>query len=263
MTSPLRRKRPITARGRNTPARTLASLAALALLLGGGRAAAQEGWRPAGSAPAAPTLGFSGPSGPAPAVSPRDFDKLPPVRRATYQAGQPGAGTIRSPDEQPLVRIQLEPPGPDRVFRLESEEQLYERMRQEYRDQRNERIVFPEEPVVSREAYPGRHWPPCVRRVEPHYVCYKNLYFQQRNFERYGWDLGVFQPIVSAGVFFADVAALPYKIGSSLGGRCCDCSAGECLPGAPVPLRLYPPEMSAAGAVAETGAVLALIAIFP
>ena len=93
-------------------------------------------------------------------------------------------------------------------------------------------------------------------------MCYKRLMFEQLNYERYGWDLGIIDPPLSTGAFFADVALLPYHAFTDP-FRSLDTGAGYCLPGDPVPLLLYPPDLSASGTVAETAAVLAVFAIFP
>src|SRR5947209_2816457 len=132
MTSPLRRKRRTTARGRSTLPRMAASLVGLGLFLAAGpRALAQS-------------PGF----------------QMPPPPAAT---GRPG-----TTDEQPEYQIQLEPPGPDRLFRVDSEDVLRERMRQEARQRSPmERIVFPEEPIVGREPYKGRLFPEMKEIVEP------------------------------------------------------------------------------------------------
>src|SRR5262249_34041205 len=101
-----------------------------------------------------------------------------------------------------------------------------------------------------------------TRAVEPNYVCYDRMYFEERNSERFGWDLGIIQPLVSAGIFFFDVAALPYHVGTDP-CRKYECSAGYCLPGDPVPYLLCPPRLSLTGAVLEAGAVVSLVGIFP
>lgn len=161
----------------------------------------------------------------------------------------------------------------ERVFRLESEKALQERMRNEAKNRPTpERIEFPpEEPALSTEPYAPRGFPPMTKLVEPHYVCYGRLLFEQKNFERYGWDLGPITPVVSAGKFFVDLAALPYHLGVDPCRRY-DCSAGHCLPGDPVPLLLYPPQgcvshapvkSIGSGALLEAGAVVALFVIFP
>jgi hypothetical protein len=168
---------------------------------------------------------------------------------------------MRPSDELPEYTISLNVPGLQRLTTLESEAALIQRMRQEARA-RGERLVFPEETTLSKEPYPGRHWSPYLKEVEPDYVCYQRLLFQQKNFERYGWDLGPITPILSAGKFYWDCAWLPYHLAT----RPCqqyECSTGYCLPGDPVPLLLYPPEISATGLLAQAAVVTGLVFIFP
>jgi hypothetical protein len=198
-----------------------------------------------------------------------------PIKTGELNDPAPGAGVFptalqappqesqKAPDESTEYTIQLEPPGPERLFRLESEKNLQERMRQEARQRSTlERITFPEEPILSKEPFVARVFPPAQEVVEPNYVCYNRLYFEEMNSERYGWDLGFIQPFVSAGVFYWDVLTLPYHIGTEP-CRHYECSAGYCLPGDPVPYLLYPPELSLTGATLEAGTIVALFAIFP
>jgi hypothetical protein len=180
---------------------------------------------------------------------------------------QPREVPVRAPEEPQEYQVALEPPGPLRLFRLESEKALQERIRQEVRDRTPpgatpERTIFPEEPVITRQPYAGRSFPPGNVAVEPCYLCYDRLLFEQKNFERYGWDLGPISPFLSAAAFYWDVAWLPYHIFTAP-CRQYECSAGYCLPGSPAPLLLYPPELSLTGFVAEAGAVTALFLIFP
>jgi hypothetical protein len=158
---------------------------------------------------------------------------------------------------------QLQPPGPHRLFRLESERSLFERMRQEALTTDARRIEFPEEPDIGRGlTWEGRHYPPMAEVVEPCYVCYRRLYFEDLNSERYGWDLGFIQPFVSAGLFFKDLAMLPYHAAIDP-CRCYECNSGYCLPGDPVPYALYPPGLSVTGLVAEGAAWVGIAALFP
>jgi hypothetical protein len=153
--------------------------------------------------------------------------------------------------------IQLEPPGLERIIRLDSDAMLSERIRQENRErQPMQRVVFPEEPILSRDTYKGRSWPQQDMTVEPYYVAYGRLLFEEKNSERYGWDLGPLSPTISTLWFFKDLALLPYHVADAGG-------AGYCLPGDPVPYLLYPLELSLTGAIAEVGTVFALIAMFP
>lgn len=187
----------------------------------------------------------------------------PVFQRILYQP--PPASDAATPGEDAQdVPTQLRPPGPDQLFgHLESQSALFERMRQQALQRSPpERIVFPEEPVITRENFTPRMFRPSREVVEPSYLCHRRLYFEQPNLERYGWDLGFITPFVSTGRFFYDTALLPYHFGTDV-CRCHECSSGKCLPGDPVPLMIYPPQLSVTGALFEAGAIVALCAIFP
>jgi hypothetical protein len=174
-----------------------------------------------------------------------------------------GVGDVRAPSEEGEVQIQLEPPGSDRIFgRRDSETSLKIRIQQEVRQQKRQPIPFPDEPILSTQRYVARVFPPMAETVEPNYVCYGRLLFEDKNSERYGWDLGFIQPFVSAGIFFWDVAWLPYHLGTDP-CRKYECNTGYCLPGDPVPYLIYPPTYSVTGAMAEIGTIVALAWIFP
>jgi hypothetical protein len=183
----------------------------------------------------------------------------PPVWRAAFEGGPAPPVTEAAP-----YLIRLEPPDMSRVAQsLQSDEALRERIRQEQRERTPpERVVFPESPVLTTETYHGRSWEPSKLVVEPYYVIYRKLYFQQNNFERYGWDLGPITPVLSSVAFLTDFLTFPYQACTDI-CRCMDSNAGYCLPGDPVPLLLYPPEISLTGALGEAATVLALVAIFP
>ena len=233
------------------PARTTASLAGLGLLLAAGLAPAQEPVALPAPPPAVKTH----------KAKPHDqfADEHAPVQQAqAYSAS--GAADVSAGEYEYLVR----PPGPDQLFStLDSEASFVERLRQEWRDNgHHDRLPFPDEPVISTDKYLGRAWPQYAVTAEPYFVCYKRLMFEQPNYERYGWDLGIIDPPLSAGKFLLDVATLPYHAFTDP-FRHYDTGAGFCLPGDPPPLLLYPPEVSLTGAVAETGAVLSVLAVFP
>jgi len=168
----------------------------------------------------------------------------------------------RLPDSRSDVSVEL--PGPERIFRLDTEAALQERIRQENRDktppERN--VTFPDEIQLTREPYAGRHWPRQYVYVEPNYLIYKRLYFEERNSERYGWDLGPISVVASPLYFFRDVALLPYRAGTDF-CRWHETNAGYCLPGDPVPYYLYPIEFSATGSATSTLTLVALLAAFP
>jgi hypothetical protein len=188
----------------------------------------------------------------------------------TFQQPMPGQSqpqltnpSQRQGGEEALeYQIQLQPPGPQRLFQLESESRLHERMRQEARERPvPERILFPDEPVVAGGPTHPRPFPPNMMFVEPNYTCYGRLGFEQKNFERYGWDLCFMTPFVSGLAFYYDLATLPIHA-FTCPFRKCDCSAGYCLPGDPVPLLCYPPEITVTGVTAEAALVVGLIAVF-
>lgn len=174
--------------------------------------------------------------------------------------GVPGGATEQAVQE---ITIRLDPPDKDTLFRLESEQAWRERMRQEAYDRTpREKITFPDEPVISTEPYYGRNWQPRPLVVEPTYVGYRRLLFEEKNSERYGWDLGPLQIFVSGAAFYKDVVMLPYHIMTDP-LRCYEYNTGYCLPGDPVPYYVYPPELSASGGLGEAAAIGALLAIFP
>lgn len=159
--------------------------------------------------------------------------------------------------------VDLEVPPRERIFgRLESESSLNQRIIALSRDKGKPKPIFPEYPPVTTEKYYGRKWPQLAEYAIPNYVNYDRLYFEQKNFERYGWDFGVLAPVVESLIFGADAALVPYNMFSDPFRRY-ECSAGYCLPGDPVPFLLYPPEISLTGGTAELAAIFTLIVMFP
>ena len=229
------------------------SLLGLGLLLAGGLVQAQPPAAPADQ----PIFRYS-----KPAARPSFDERI--LRVGGQQPPVPPPPAPGAAGEDVEYQIQLIPPGPKRFFRLESEAHFQERMRQEALSRPNpERIEFPKDyKPLSKQPYVARAWPPLYEIVEPAYVCYRRLGFEDINSERYGWDLGFVQPFVSAGKFFCDVATPPYRWAKEP-CRHYECSAGYCLPGDAVPYLCYPVGISGLGAAAEAGAVLAILAIFP
>jgi hypothetical protein len=156
---------------------------------------------------------------------------------------------------------------PKRLFRLESEASLIERMVQASKTgdnpfQQKYDFIYPDYPPVPKAAGISRPWEPLAEIVEPPYVCYRRLYFEQINSERYGWDLGPLHPLLSAGVFCFDVVTLPYHVGLDPLRRY-ECNTGYFLPGDPVPFLLYPPELSLTGAATEAAVIGLMFVMFP
>ncbi len=154
-------------------------------------------------------------------------------------------------------------PGPHRLFERHSEAQLFESIRQDARRRPGAaKVIFPDEPLFTKATYLPRQFPRMVEVVEPHFVVHRRLYFEQQNFERHGWELGVMQPAVGLAMFYKDLVLFPYHFWARPCQRY-DTSAGKCLPGDPVPLYLYPPELSVTGLLGQAGAIAGGIAIFP
>ena len=178
--------------------------------------------------------------------------------------GAGDAAAQQVPDPQNDYQIQLEPPGPQRLFRLESEQALIERVRQEARN-RNERAEFPKRVELGGQGevyHPGRPWKPTTTFLVPYVVCYNPLYFEEKNTERYGWDWSIFQPIVSTAAFYADVVIFPYNFGVQPCWEC-ECNAGYGLAGDPMPYYFYLPPFSWKGALLQAAVVGGGVAVLP
>lgn len=179
-----------------------------------------------------------------------------------------GAGVVRpggpvEGEEDLDFAINTDLPGPDRLFRRESEKQVFERIRQDARRKAgNPRVVFPAEPVLSTATYAGRSFPRTMEWVEPGYVCHGRLMFEQPNLERQGWNLGVLTPVAAVTGFYYDLALFPYHYWTRPLQRW-DCSAGKCLPGDPSPLLFYPEEYSLTGLLGQAAFIAGGIPIFP
>jgi hypothetical protein len=215
----------------------------------------------------------------------------PTIRRAAFQKEDPpdgkkenkekqqSGGTVQFPPtrESPRsisgIRVksgddvdyvpQTDMPGIDRLTRRESEQQFYERIRQESRRYpASTRIYFPDEEPVLKETFTARHFPHMVQTVAPSFVCHGRLYFEQPNFERHGWSLGAFTPAANLAVFYYDVALLPYHYWTDPCSRY-DCSSGKSLPGDPTPFLLYREKLSVTGLAGQFGAVAGGFFVLP
>ena len=284
MTSTLRRNRRTTARVRTRAiirmAISLFGLAALA-----GTAAAQSDPRPTYTTPVynariSPWPSAAPPAAPAVQTTPAQgpWGSPPAVPLTYYYKKEPGTGVVPAanvylpsaqdppkaapksdpPDAAKSAKVKdiLEMPPPEKLFRLESEAKLQERITSE------RKLTFPTQSKLSAGDYTKRSFAQMAIQVEPHYVCYGRLFFEEKNTERYGWDLGPITPLLLAAQFGSDVSSLPYKICSFPRLRY-DCSAGLCLPGDPVPLLSYPMGFSGSGALGQAAVTVAMYAIFP
>ena len=178
----------------------------------------------------------------------------------------PVAPLYTTPKNEDLFRtyVRLEPPGREKLFgSRDTEAELEERMRQEAKDAgRQETIFFPDKGDLAPEAFKGRNFPPTRVMAEPAYIVYQPLYFEDRNSERFGWELGPIQPLVSTAIFFKDVFFWPLHCGSAP-HRHWETNAGQCQPGDPVPYTWYPPEVTWTGVLYQAGAIALLTAPLP
>lgn len=95
------------------------------------------------------------------------------------------------------------------------------------------------------------------------YMIHRRLHFEDKNTERYGWDLGIIQPLVSTLVFYKDVLMWPQSLASGFSYGFWDTNAGKCLPGSPTPYMLYPPGLTVTGSLFEGVIITGFAFAFP
>lgn len=243
--------------------------------------------------PAAPPAPLPAATAPVPAagrpqMAPADGGR--PSMRVTFQKPG-GADAPQAPqlpnraqpgtDTNPPVQVRS-PSGladPYKEFRFQSEDVLLRRIVDELQREARERqqpgegtpptadyFRPPAPPLLVAAGTPYRpktlDYPPTQRPLEPGYVVHRRLYFEELNTERYGWDLGFIQPVVSTLHFYKDGLLFPARAATNLFERY-DASAGKCLPGSPVPYYLYPPGVDLFGATVGAGAIIGVAAILP
>jgi hypothetical protein len=276
MTSPLRRKPRITA-WPTTARRGAISLAALALAFQAGLAPGQqppsvarsvektiylqkpaEGVIPAQAvAPPAPPPVFS------PLGMPRLLESGTPATTETYIAQPPAPVAPTPPMAQPTEpKLTLNLPKRDDIFRFDSDKTMAERIKRELSEQYKIAIEMPAASSFAAKTLTPRTMPPMQVQIEPAYVVHRRLFFEHKNSERAGWDLGAAQPVASALHFYADVLLYPYRAASNP-LEPYDTSAGKCLPGCPTPLLVYPPEITLFGFAVGSATIYGTQAILP
>jgi hypothetical protein len=116
-------------------------------------------------------------------------------------------------------------------------------------------LTFPRVPalVPAGTQYTSRTGtlPPTKAVYEPGFVVHRRLHFEEKNSERYGWDLGFITPVVSTAYFYKDVLLWPNSLATGVVTGFWDTSAGKCLPGSPVPYYFYPPGLTITGTTVE------------
>ena len=125
-------------------------------------------------------------------------------------------------------------------------------------------------PALKPTVHPGTSYqaktanlPPGQVVFEPGFVIHHRLHFEEKNSERYGWDLGFIQPFVSTAAFYKNMLLWPSSLASGAVVGFWDTNAGKCLPGSPTPYYLYPPGLTITGGVAEGLVITGLAFVIP
>jgi hypothetical protein len=184
---------------------------------------------------------------------------LEPARRAPT-GGIRLAQATNVPEQAPAPRLEENfRPTREELFLLDSEAAFVQRennirRRDDARlakDLQRPVVIFPPHEGATNRPFQGRSFQPSLEQIEPNYVVYGRLFFEDKNTERYGWEMGALQPYYSAWKFLSDAGSMPYKI-FSFPRLNYDSNAGLCLPGDPMPMLWYPPEISISGLTAQT-----------
>lgn len=201
------------------------------------------------------TVAFQKPTG---SDAPAPTNPQPPAAVQTPKPTEP-AKPGEDPKATPTPAYKA-PTGKDRIFRLDSDQVVQARVGRELIEETSKWApnlspeyfsppeIAPYYPVGAKyQAKPIReNYPPAKTLIEPDYVVHRRLLFEDVNSERYGWDLGIIQPIVSTAIFYKDTLLWPANLASHF-FEWYDTSAGKYLPGTPVPYFLYPPEIDLFG----------------
>ena len=139
---------------------------------------------------------------PPPAPS-RQEQLPPPLAASTRDSQDPGIKPMSA------ISIDISPPVQLDSFGqpLRTPEDFAGRV---YRDQ----PPFPHDPTTNGPWFSDAAYGPQLN------FCYRPLYFEEPNLERYGRTAGLLQPLISAGNFFGNVAVLPYRLVAQRPGYC-------------------------------------------
>jgi len=181
----------------------------------------------------------------------------PPIKVLPVAVQKPGERYIVK-EEEGVDIFQVALPGPQKQFTRISEEDFYKGIGK----MQGGRAIFPVEPIISKEPFRPRDFPAMVETVEPSFLLHRRLLFEQPNFERTGWDLGIVQPVVNVGVFSYDLVMLPYHYWSDLHDRS-EGNPGKCMPGDQAPLRVPIERFSVTGSIGQVGAIIGGSFLFP
>lgn len=107
-----------------------------------------------------------------------------------------------------------------------------------------------------------RAWPPFTYAYVAPALCHRPLYFEEPNVERYGYQLGCVQSVVSGAHFFATVPFVPYKMVINHPHDCIY-TLGQYRPGDYTPFQRTRFVWDTKAAVAQVGVVVGLVFLIP
>jgi hypothetical protein len=160
----------------------------------------------------------------------------------------------------------VQPPAVNEVFALPNDAKLERIILGQLKKKYGPEITFPAIPLVGEGiAYVPKTvtYPPSQVTYVPGYVVHRRLHFEEKKAERYGWDLGYIQPLVSSAYFFKDVLLWPNSLASGVAYGFWDTNAGKCLPGSPTPYMFYPPGLTITGTAFEGVVITGAAFIIP
>lgn len=202
---------------------------------------------------------------PAPAAPKQDpLDKNQPKKPFVEEPSKPPPGPDAPAPALPRYPGAL--PNAAEVFRFDDDRELNRRILTDLGRPLEEAVRVPPAKLVAADVtYKPKtsDYPPTQILLEPNYVVHRRLYYEERNAERYGWDAGLIQPLISTGYFYKDVLMAPHNLVAGGLRERYQTSAGKCLPGDPVPYNLYPPGFTPGGLVVGGGIITGLAFIFP
>ena len=181
---------------------------------------------------------------------------------------QPKVPPVKEAEARPLPPEVTQLPSRDKIFLMYDDATLHRVIIEHAKKTKvGATIPFPQLPPVvpAGTQYVGRTGTqePMRAVFEPGFVVHRRLHFEEKNSERYGWDLGFATPLVSAAAFYKDVLLWPNSLATGAVTGFWDTSAGKCLPGSPTPYYLYPPGLTITGGAAEGLVITGLSFVIP
>lgn len=122
---------------------------------------------------------------------------------------------------------------------------------------------LPTECVIEQVDFTPRNWNPTTMTWMASNLHHYPLYFEEVNLERYGHTAGpILQPVISSAHFFANIAVLPYKMGTHLPNER-QYALGYYRPGNCAPWILPPVPLSLRGGLTQAAAMTGGFLLIP